>query len=354
LRPWLSYDKEKQKANLFCSIPDARGNCKGGIVLSGHTDVVPVDGQDWNSDPFVPTLRDGKLYARGSADMKGFLGLVIEHVPLLLSSALRIPVHLALSFDEEVGCLGAPLMLEELQARGITPMGCIVGEPTKMQVVSSHKGFSAHRCQVRGRAAHSSIPAEGVNAIEYAAQLVTFIKELAKELQERGPSDAQFDVPYSTMQTSAVSGGGVMNTVPDFCEIDFVLRHLPQTDAIKVLDRVHLFANDVLLPGMRACAAGAAPTGISFDIIANAPAYKADESAEVTRLVRKIMDDHVTRKVAYGSEAGLFQLAGIPAIICGPGDIGDAHRANEFIDLSQIQRCSAMLSALTRLLVEDN
>jgi acetylornithine deacetylase len=353
LTPWLTYDRAAVKANLFCSVPDARGATTGGVVLSGHTDVVPVDGQRWDSDPFVPTERGEKLYGRGSADMKSFIGASLAQLPALVNTPLTMPVHLALSFDEEVGCLGAPLMIQELISRNINPVGCIVGEPTNMRPVLSHKGFAAHRCQVHGRAAHSSVPAVGVNAIEYSAQLMSFIQQVADQLQREGPFDAGFDVSYSTVQTSTVSGGGVMNTVPDFCQFDFTIRNLPQSDASGILDKIRGFANNTLLPRMRALPAADREIDIVFEPLVSAPALVRDENSDVTRLVRGLLGDHTNTKLAYGTEAGLFQQAGVPALVCGPGNIRDAHRANEYIELGEIRKCTDLLTSLTASLTRQ-
>jgi acetylornithine deacetylase len=342
----LTFDAENRKANLFCTIPDARGGVAGGLVLSGHTDVVPVAGQHWDTDPFTPMVRDGNLYGRGSADMKGFIGIVLSRVPALLRTPLSVPVHIALSFDEEVGCLGAPLMLKEIAKRGLKPYGCIVGEPTLMQPVLSHKGFSAHRCRVHGRAAHSSLPAEGVNAVEYASDLIRFIRNVADEMRYKGPFDDHFDVGYSTVQTSTVTGGGTLNTVPDGCQLDFMIRNLPEIDAEQIFAQIEHFAASNLVPKMQSEAAGAAQVGITIEKIASAPGLTADENSQVARMMRTLLNDDTKRKVAYGSEAGLFQRAGIPAVVCGPGNILHAHRANEFIALSEITKCDSMIGAL--------
>ena len=344
LECWLSFNEPRSKANLFCTIPDARGGIDGGIVLSGHTDVVPVQGQDWESDPFVPTLRDDRLYGRGAADMKGFIGVVLAQVPELLRRRLSIPVHLALSFDEEIGCVGAPLMLQQLRERQVHPASCIVGEPTNMQLVVAHKGLSAFRCRVKGVAAHSSVPDTGVNSIEYAAQVIDFVRSLSERMRAAGPRDASFDVPYSTALTSSVRGGGVMNTVPDFCELELTLRHLPDVDVEALAGEVRGYVDTVLLPQMRSVAADV--PRIDFDRTVHVPGFEAEEAAQFTRLMRRLSRDEVMRKVAYGTEAGLFQQSGVATVVCGPGDIRQAHRPNEYVSLSQIRRCETFLSEL--------
>lgn len=349
LKPWLTFDPARSKANLFASIPDRHGGIDGGVVLSGHTDVVPVDGQDWDTDPFTPVVSDGNLYGRGTADMKGFIGVALAQVPAFMRQPLRSPVHLALSFDEEVGCLGAPLMLQGLQQRGIQPVGCIVGEPTNMRMVVAHKGFSAYRCRVIGQAAHSSLPATGVNAIEYAAEVIGFIRRVAEEMCSHGPFDDAFDVPYSTAQASAIAGGGVLNTVPEFCQFEFTIRHLPEIDAERIFDRVRRHCSDELLPAMRRVAS-AAEVNILFDPVVRVPGLETEEHTEFARLMRRLTGDGPTRKVAYGTEAGLFQRAGMPTVVCGPGDIQQAHRKNEYISLEQLRQCEQFLTELTQTL----
>jgi acetylornithine deacetylase len=333
LDPWLTYDAAKTKANLFCTIPDAAGNSTGGTILSGHTDVVPVGGQQWTTEPFIPTIRDGRLYGRGTADMKSFLGIALHHLPQMLAQPLSEPIHFALSFDEEVGCLGAPLMIDELVARGIAPRGCIIGEPTSMEVVVAHKGLNIYRCEVHGRAAHSALPGLGCNAIEYAAQLICFIRDLADDMA-KGPFDQAFDPPCSTAQTGVIRGGTAVNLVPDLCTFDFEFRNLPMSAATDIIDRIRDHANAVLLPKMRAQHTGAA---INLHRIATAPGMEADEQTRLSQLVRALALDDGVRKVSYCTEGGQFHAAGAPAIICGPGDIRQAHRADEFVSLEQIE-----------------
>lgn len=343
LRPWLTYDAKGGKANLFASIPSERGGIKGGTVLSGHTDVVPVDGQDWCTNPFDPVLANGRLYGRGTADMKGFIGVVLAAVPDMLAERLRQPFHLALSFDEEVGCLGAPVMLAEVEARDIKPDGCIIGEPTSMQVITGHKGINIHRCQVKGKASHSSLPQNGANAIEYAARLVTYIRDLADRLRETGPRDDAFDTPFATAQTGLIAGGSASNIVPEHCQFDFEFRNLPALDPDRLLGEIQAYAMDVLLPKMRSEYSDAA---IEFQTLAKAPAMEADEGAGITALVRALAQDGDVRKVAYGTEGGQFQAAGIPAVICGPGDIRQAHQPNEYVEIEQIRACEDFVARL--------
>jgi acetylornithine deacetylase len=336
----LVYDRCRQKANLFATLPAAHGETNGGVVLSGHTDVVPVTGQHWSSAPFDPVVRGDRLYGRGSCDMKGFIGVTLGLLPEIQRRALREPIHLAFSFDEEVGCLGAPLLLAELAERGIRPAGCIVGEPTSMRPVVAHKGNNAYRCCVKGLAGHSSRTPSGVNAIEYAARLICRIREAADLLRRNGPFDRAFDVPFSTAQTGMISGGIAINTIPEQCEFFFEYRNLPSEDPERFFEQIARYAREQLEPEMRAVAGVAS---ISFEKVGTTLALDGAEQAAVTRLVRSLCNDFETRKVTYGTEAGLFSQAGIPTVICGPGSIDDAHKADESVELSQLAECDHFL-----------
>lgn len=343
IEPWLTYDEDRRKANLFATLPSAEGMVRGGIVLSGHSDVVTVEGQKWSTDPFKLTRRDDRLYGRGSADMKGFIAVCMTKLPELQAKKLKKPLHFAFSFDEEVGCLGAPLMLDEMVRRDIRPDGCLIGEPTSMKVVVAHKGANLYRCRVHGRPAHSSAPALGVNAIEYAARVICFIRELADSMKQQGPFDQFFETPYSTAQTGRISGGVATNVVPQLCEFDFEFRNIPQVDAQDIYAQISEYVERTIKPAMQNEWEGA---DIALEQIAAAPGLNADEQAMMTRLARALANDSDIRKVAYGTEGGQFQNAGVPAIICGPGSIEQAHRADEFIDIDQIAQCEDFIDAL--------
>jgi acetylornithine deacetylase len=336
----LVYDRSRQKANLFATLPAMHGETNGGVVLSGHTDVVPVTGQNWSSDPFDPVIRGDRIYGRGSCDMKGFIAVTLGLLPDIQKRRLREPIHLAFSFDEEVGCLGAPLLLAELAERGIRPAGCIVGEPTSMRPVVAHKGNNAYRCCVKGLAGHSSRTPSGVNAIEYAARLICRIREAADLLRRNGPFDRAFDVPFSTAQTGMISGGIAINTIPERCEFFFEYRNLPSEDPERFFEQIARYAREQLEPEMRAVADMAS---ISFEKVGTTLALDSAEQAAITRLVRSLCNDFETRKVTYGTEAGLFSQAGIPSVICGPGSIDDAHKADESVELSQLAECDHFL-----------
>ncbi|MBS0500209.1 MAG: acetylornithine deacetylase [Burkholderiaceae bacterium] len=348
LAPWLAANAEGSKANLFCTLPAQDGQTQGGIVLSGHTDVVPVDGQDWTSDPFRLTDKgDGRLYGRGSCDMKGFIASSLALVPQALAMPRKKPLHLAFSYDEELGCLGAPVMLRELQARGIRADGCVVGEPTSMKPVVAHKGGYFFHCRVHGRAAHSSLTPQGCNAIEYAARLICHIRDLADAWRTQGPYDEAFDVPYSTITTNLIAGGIAANTVPESCTFSFDFRHLPGHGAEDIQADVRRYVDQQLLPRMRREYAGAR---IDIECGASVAALDASEQAAITTLVRALTDDRGVRKVAYGTEAGQFTQAGIPAVLCGPGSIEQAHKADEWVELEQLAQCDRFLRRIAESL----
>ena len=351
----LTFNDAKNKANLFVTVPAGENADKvnNGLVLSGHTDVVPVDGQNWTSEPFNATIRGTKLFGRGACDMKGFIACALKLLPkaveLSNSGQLRRPLHLALSFDEEVGCLGAPLILADLKARGITPDYCIVGEPTNMAMVVAHKGIAVYRCRVHGKSAHSSLTAQGVNAISYASRLVGYVDELADELSQRLDNDALFDVPYSTLSVGTIQGGTATNIVPNLCEFTFDYRNLP-----------HMTQDDILAPIQEKVAelsaqmqARAPETGIELMQEESVPAMTDNESAELQALIAVLTGDTQRHKVAYATEGGQFTNSGIPTIICGPGSIEQAHKADEYVELSEIERCDSFLQRLLESCTAD-
>lgn len=340
---------DRRKANLFATLPGSDGQTEGGIILSGHTDVVPVDGQDWSSDPFRIDERDGRLYARGSADMKGFIATSLALVPEFLAMPRKKPIHLAFSYDEEVGCVGAPVMLAELKQRGLRADGCVVGEPTGMRVVVAHKGINLFRCRVHGKAAHSSLTPQGCNAIEYAARLICRIRDIADHYRATGPYDEFFDVPFTTLTTNQIQGGIAVNTIPELCEFQYEFRNLPGMSVDAIRSQVEQYVRDDLLPRMRKEFADA---DIDITNTAAAPGMETAEQEAIVALVRALTDDRETRKVAYGTEGGLFQQAGIPTVICGPGHIEHAHKPDEFVAVEQLGTCEGFLRKLGRSLGE--
>ena len=339
----LTYDDERRKANLFATLPAQDGNTTArGIVLSGHTDVVPVDGQPWDTAPFDATLSGNRLHGRGVTDMKSFAAIGLAFVPELLRRGLERPVHFALSYDEEVGCIGVRRLIADIVSHGIKPAGCIVGEPSGMQPVVAHKGKCGYRCRVRGHEAHSSLTPLGVNAIEIAAEIVKFLAQMAGRFRDRGAFDAGFDVPYTTVHTGVIRGGTALNIVPRDCHFDFEFRHLPLDDPEKLLGDVKRFAA-ALLPEMHAIDPA---TYIQFDQLSSLPGFDTHGSSEILELGRACTGAHEFGKVSFGSEAGLFHNAGIPAIICGPGHIAQAHQPNEWIALEQLRLCEAFMRRL--------
>ena len=343
LKPWLSHNADQSKANLFATIAAADGNTEGGLILSGHTDVVPTDGQTWQSDPYRADIREGRLYGRGSADMKGFIAAVLAAAPAMVQAELKRPLHIALSYDEEIGCLGAPVMIAELQKRGLTPEHCIVGEPTSMRMVVAHKGIHTFRCAVHGKAAHSSLTPQGVNAIEYAAKLIVFINELAGRLKARHDTDPDYDVPFSTLSVNTIAGGIAGNIVPQLCEFEFDYRNLPHMSPADITAPIEAHIREVLQPQMQAVEAACR---IDMRHGENVPAMPEAEAALLHDLITQLVQDSSRLKVAYATEGGQFQQAGIATVICGPGNIEQAHKADEFVELSQLARCDAFLHKL--------
>ncbi|AUF96041.1 acetylornithine deacetylase [Pseudomonas sp. 02C 26] len=334
----LFFNAEGTKANLFASIGPTD---RGGVVLSGHTDVVPVDGQAWSVDPFVMTERDGRLYGRGTADMKGFIASVLAAVPAFLAQPLHTPVHLAFSYDEEVGCLGVRSMLDALAQRPHKPRLCLIGEPTELKPVLGHKGKLAMRCQVHGAACHSAYAPYGVNAIEYAARMIGKLGEIGQALAE--DQDARFDPPFSTVQTGVIKGGRALNIVPEECEFDFEVRALPGFAAEAVADQLQAYAEAELLPRMRAVSAA---SDIRLWPLSAYPGLATAADSEAARLVALLSGSSEFGTVAFGTEGGLFDQAGIATVVCGPGSMEQGHRPDEFVSVAQLLGCDAMLLRL--------
>jgi acetylornithine deacetylase len=328
-----------RKAGLYATVGPAHA---GGVALSGHTDVVPVDGQHWTTDPFVVAERDGKLYGRGTADMKGFLACVLAAVPDFLRRPLTVPIHVAFSYDEEIGCLGVRPMIAEFGTRLVKPRMVFVGEPTSMSVVDSHKGPVRWHIHIKGRAAHSSMAPLGVNSIAVAGKILRKLADLEHELKLR-PQDARFDPPYATLQVTRIDGGTATNIVPVSCRIDFDVRAIPGVDIAAIDRRIRAFANNVCVPEMRKVAPEAS---IDMVIANQVPPFAAGAHSEAVALALKLAGQNATHAVSYATEAGLFQVAGSPSVVIGPGDIAQAHTADEWVAKDQIDKCSAFLSRL--------
>lgn len=335
----LVHDETGSKANLFATFGPGG---EGGVILSGHTDVVPVEGQAWTSDPFRLTRRGDRLLGRGAADMKGFLAAVLAMVGRWRDRPPRRPVHLAFSYDEEVGCIGVRRLLELLAGRSLRPACCIIGEPTSMRVVTAHKGKIGQRVTCTGRASHSSLAPHSLNAVHMALDLVTAIRELQAGTRRDGPHDPAYDVPYTTLHVGALHGGDALNIVPDRCRLDFEIRHLPEQPFAPLLDAVMARA--------RAIEAGLRPdfpeAAIAFEPLSAYPALATDGAAEVVGFARSLGGEGEA-KVAFGTEGGLFvERLGVPTVVCGPGSIEQAHKPDEFITTDQLGRCDRFLDAL--------
>lgn len=338
----LTYDLTKTKANLFASLPASDGSLNGGLVLSGHTDVVPVSGQVWDSNPFCAIKRDNRVYGRGTCDMKGFLAVVLALIPEFQTNTRKYPVHLAFSYDEEVGCLGVPLLIADLQRKGIQPTGCIVGEPTEMVPVVAHKGINSFRCRINGHAAHSSLTPKGCNAIEYGAKLICWLRDFAEQFKENGFKDDLYDVPYTTLTSTMVSGGIAMNTIPSCLEFLFEFRNLPQDNPGDIIHTIKDYVSEYLIPEMQNESVDAS---VEIEPINCIPAFQASKDIELIEITR---ERGGIKKVSYATEAGLFQIAGIPTIVCGPGSIAEAHKANEFVSVEQLDECERFLRMVVR------
>lgn len=335
----LTYDASGKKANLFATLGTGK---KPGIILSGHTDVVPVDGQVWKSDPFRAEIKDGKIYGRGTADMKGFIATGLALVPQFLAAEMDAPLHFALSYDEEVGCIGVRGLIKDLEELGLTAAGCIVGEPTSMQPIIAHKSVDRFRCCIRGREAHSSYTNLGVNSVEYAARIIVYIRQLADRLAQLETRDYGFTVPYTTLQTGVVRGGVASNIVPGECEFQFEARTLPGVETKEIFQEIQKFAAR-LLPEMREVEPDAA---IDFEWLSSSPGLNMRETDAIVQLTTMLTRNSPNGAVSYGTEAGLFQQAGIPTVVCGPGSIEQAHRPDEFVALDQITQCEAFMLRL--------
>jgi acetylornithine deacetylase len=336
----LVHNDEGTKANLYATLGPTD---RPGIALSGHTDVVPVDGQEWSTDPFHVIHKDGRLYGRGTSDMKSFIGICLALAPEFLARDITTPLHFAFSHDEEIGCVGVRSLIDTLSRRPIKPSAVIIGEPTEMKVVRAHKGKLSYRCHVRGHEAHSSLSHIGVNAVEAAAEAVSFLKSMARRHRDQGPFDADLVPPYTTVHTGTIRGGTALNIVPKDCSFEFEFRHLPEDDPHALLDELRRHVAEHITPEMHAACAD---TGFSFEAMSHIPGLSTDEDADVVQLVKALTGQNTTGKVSFGTEAGLFQQGGMPAVVCGPGSIEQAHKPDEFIALDQIGQCEGFLRKL--------
>jgi len=336
----LTHDDGKRKANLFATL-GPRG--EPGIVLSGHTDVVPTEGQAWDTDPFKLVEKDGRLYGRGACDMKGFIACVLALVPEFMERGLKTPLHLAFSYDEEVGCLGVGRLIADMMRSGVRPNACVVGEPTGMHPVIAHKGKKGYRCTVRGLAGHSAYAPHGVNAVEYAAEAVAFLKAVARRHRDQGPYDRGFDVAHTTVHTGVLRGGTALNVIPHECVFDFEFRHLPGDDPEALLREFTDYVQKKLEPEMRTVHP---PAGFTIEPLSDIPMLDTGSESEVVALAQELAGSGEIGKVSFATEGSQFQRAGIPTVVCGPGSIAQAHKPNEYVSLDQISRCEEFLRKL--------
>lgn len=336
----LVHDETGRKANLYATLGPTD---KPGIALSGHTDVVPIDGQNWSSDPWTIAQREKRLFGRGTADMKSFLAVVLTSVPEMLRRKPTTPIHLIFSYDEEVGCVGVRRLLDMLADAPVRPLACIIGEPTEMKVIVGHKGKMSLRCHVRGRECHSSLAPQGVNAVEYAAEVIAYMRGMARRAAADGPFDENFDVAHTTVHTGTVHGGTALNIVPKDCSFDFEFRYVPGVAPESLLAEVQGFAETKLLPQMQAIDPSA---GFSWEPLSSFPGLDTPVDSDIVEFVKSLTGANSVSKVAFGTEAGLFQQTGIPTVICGPGNIAQAHKPDEYIEIEQIALCEAFIGRL--------
>lgn len=336
----LVRDETGRKANLYATIGPSD---RPGVMLSGHTDVVPVDNQDWTVEPFALTQRDGRFYGRGAADMKGFIACALNAARMAAGSKLSTPLHLALSHDEEIGCIGVRRLIEVLEAAPVRPLFCIIGEPTSMAVAIGHKGKTAARAVCTGREAHSALAPLTVNAVHLASDLVGELRRIQDEIAEHGRRDDDYDVPYTTLHVGRIAGGVALNIVPNRCEVDFEIRNLAGDDPQAILARIRAGAERIAAQARRRVP----EAGIDIEVTNTYPGLDTPADAQVVGLARSLAGASQTTKVAFGSEGGLFSgRLGIPTVVCGPGSMAQGHKPDEFVSAEQLARCDAMLAAL--------
>ena len=336
----LSRDETGTKANLFATLGPAGD---GGIVLSGHTDVVPVDPEEWASDPFELTERDDRLFGRGTCDMKGFIAAAIAMAPRFAAAGLKRPLHFALTYDEEVGCFGARALVQELASSGLRPAVAIIGEPTSMGVIEGHKGCYEYTTEFTGLEGHGSQPDRGVNAVEYATRYISRMLDLAEEMKQRAPVVSRFDPPWTTLQVGRIEGGKARNVIAGNCTVEWEMRPINTADASYAKQKLSDYLGSVLLPSMRAVCPHC---DVVTRTVGEVEGLQIVEESEARRIVMELTNSQHAEVVPFGTEAGLFQSAGISSIICGPGSIDQAHKPDEFIATDQLAACLGMLDKL--------
>ncbi len=340
------YDESGRKANLLVTVPAADGRTTGGVMFLGHTDTVPIEGQAWTHDPFSPTVHEGRIYARGAADMKAFCACAVAAIPVFAQAPLREPVHVVLTYDEETGCHGAKKMEEVLARRGLRPDLCVVGEPTSMSLVRSHKSGTITRAAFHGVASHSSLTNQGCNAIEYAARAIAFLRCIADEFRTEQEHDDSFTVPYTTVNVGTIQGGLAVNIVPESCEFEWEMRTVRAEHHREISARFDSFMNDLKIEMQSENVSARIDYEVLADFPGLAPTYAAQELIDAMGYISE------STGVSYGTEAGLISDLGVPTIVCGPGSIEQAHRADEWVELAQVQQCFDSMLALRQYLVE--
>ena len=339
-----TYDDEKKRVNLFATLKAKNSNTKKPIILSGHTDVVPVS-KGWSSDPFTATVKEDKLYGRGSCDMKGFIACALAYAPIFSKSNLDRDIHFSFTFDEETACQGAPILIEELKKRDIKDGICIIGEPTNMKIIDAHKGCYEYTTYFKGLAGHSSAPHKGVSAVEYASRYVNKLIELREKLKERAPKDSIFDPPHSTLSIGGVFGGIAHNVIADKCHVNWETRPVVKEDGVFLNQEIDKYANDVLLPDMKK---KFSPSSIEKNIIGEIVGFDREEKSDACELISNLTGDNSRQVVSFGTEAGLFQEIGISTVVCGPGSIEQAHKIDEFIVLDELKKCLDLLDGIKK------
>ena len=339
-----TFDDEKKRVNLFATLKAKKTNGIKPIILSGHTDTVPVS-KSWSTDPFLATIKDDKLYGRGACDMKGFIACALAYAPIYSKSNLNRDIHFSFTFDEETACLGAPILIEELKKRNIQDGICIIGEPTKMKIIDAHKGCYEYTTYFEGLAGHSSAPHKGVSAVEFAARYATKLIELREELKKRAPKDSIFDPPFSTLQVGGIFGGIAHNVIADKCHINWETRPVIKEDGIFLNNEIDKYANEILLPEMKKVFSKSI---IKKEIIGEVTGFDRVEKSEACELVSSLTGDNSREVVSFGTEAGLFQEIGMSTVVCGPGSIEQAHKVDEFIELNELKKCLKFLDDLKK------
>jgi len=340
------FDSEKKRVNLFSTFKSKTKNRKKPIILSGHTDVVPVS-KGWSTDPFKATIKNEKLYGRGSCDMKGFLACLLAYAPIFSNSNIDRDLHFSFTFDEETACQGAPLLIKELKKRNIKNAICVVGEPTNMKIIDAHKGCYEYTTHFYGLAGHGSQPDKGVNAVEYASKFIQKLLEIRELLKKNPPKNSIFYPPYTTLQIGGISGGIARNVIADKCNVDWELRPVIKKDSEFVNHQIEKFINDKLLPEMKKIYPN---SKIEKEIIGEIVGFNREEKSDACELVSSITGDNSRNVVSFGTEAGLFQEIGISTVVCGPGSIEQAHKIDEFIELNEIKKCIKFLDGLKKSL----